>query len=81
MPLQDIFNCFIDFCGNNTVILPPDPIPSKTNTENDNPPKNYQKKRKKSLKFGILSKITWKKQGVKFRRSTESKNPSFTYCV
>ena len=47
VPLQDIVNSAIDFCDCDTMLLPPAPTPSETDTENDNPPKKYQKRRKK----------------------------------
>ena len=71
MPLQDIVNSLFCFCGCDTILLPPAPTPSETDTENDNPPKKYQKRRKKSPKFGRLPRGAWQKEEKHGNKSNE----------
>ena len=73
MPLQDIVNAIINFCGCDTMIFPPASTPSETDAKNYNHPKKKQKKRKKSPKFSKSSKCAWQKQWKQGRRSTKNK--------
>ena len=86
IPLPDIVNYAIDFCGWDTMIIPPAPTPWETNTQNVDLPKNKHKRRNKSKKLEDSQKVLAEKSktGQKFNQRKKSYHwyiVSVKYCT